>query len=369
MRRPSMSLFKRSSQEAECSDRYADEKRRRGPWTPEEDQDLLSVVGELRASDSVDWSKATISTRTSKQCHHRYRLRFDPTVKRGPWTAEEDELLLKLHDAHGRVWVKISTFIEGRPEWSCKSRFHSLRRLRMKEWSVEEDDLIRSFIASGRTSAELRERHMPERTIHAVQKRWDLIYIRDLGKQIRSDIQNERSGRDETSPTKSALGKRRSVEQPKSNSSDFSVSNSISTNFDRASTASTAPTTPLSPSTTSTATVRAPFGEPLDLKHASWASGKSSPSKHASKRRSIESAVFQDELFVVAEEEDQHDEFAILGPSNEFTELFGELTAVPTKTAVATNSDAADSPTRAPRLKKHASSMTMMLQVLNEECL
>ena len=366
-----LNIFKRSSQEADCSDRYADDKRRRGPWTPEEDDALLALVGELRPSDEIDWFACKIPTRTTKQCQHRYRLRHDPSVKRGPWTPQEDELLLQLHKEHGRVWVRISGYIEGRPEWSCKSRFHSLRRLRMKEWSEEEDELIRRWIADGSDAEALREAMMPERTVHAVQKRWDLVYIRDLGKQIKTDIRNQinhqQSGGSPSTTTTTTTGvddvsppSRRAPSPPPARTWGFSRGSSHSE-------ATTTPSTPGSTHTTDSVTVVSRgkgndmFSPPIDLKHASWASAKSSPSRRASKRRSVESIVRPDELFVVAEELDnQEDEYAILGPS---ADLFSELSQPPTRRADS------GSPNRAPRLKKHASSMTMMLQVLNEECL
>jgi len=66
--------------------------------------------------------------RTAKQCRERWYLCVDPTIRRDPWTQEEDELLVSLHKEFGNGWALISQQLPGRTENSVKSRYKSLER-------------------------------------------------------------------------------------------------------------------------------------------------------------------------------------------------------------------------------------------------
>ena len=46
--------------------------------------------------------------RTAKQCRERYVNNLDPDRKKGAWTEEEDEIIMKLQAELGTQWSKIS---------------------------------------------------------------------------------------------------------------------------------------------------------------------------------------------------------------------------------------------------------------------
>jgi len=54
---------------------------------------------------------------------------LSPEVVNGPWTKQEDELLLKLHTEHGPKWSKISKFFKGRSDCNVKNRWSRYLRL------------------------------------------------------------------------------------------------------------------------------------------------------------------------------------------------------------------------------------------------
>jgi hypothetical protein len=71
---------------------------RKGPWTSGEDEVLYQcVVAADLSTGPIDW--AMISTRvpgrTAKQCRERWQNHLDPTLRAGPFTAEEDRILEK----------------------------------------------------------------------------------------------------------------------------------------------------------------------------------------------------------------------------------------------------------------------------------
>ena len=56
---------------------------------------------------------------------------LNPSLKKGKWTDEEDDLIFKLYLQHGSSWSKIGKLVPDRTENSIKNRFYStLRRIK-----------------------------------------------------------------------------------------------------------------------------------------------------------------------------------------------------------------------------------------------
>ena len=66
--------------------------------------------------------------RTASRCRERYINYLDPMVRRGPFTAEEDEIILREHRLVGTSWVAIARKLPGRSENAVKNRFTALMR-------------------------------------------------------------------------------------------------------------------------------------------------------------------------------------------------------------------------------------------------
>jgi len=101
----------------------------KGPWTIEEDKQLLNWI---KINGPCKWSKCSIiiQGRSGKQCRERWFNTLNPNVKKGNWCQEEDYQIFLLFERFGSKWSKISSFFEGRTENSIKNRFYStLRRI------------------------------------------------------------------------------------------------------------------------------------------------------------------------------------------------------------------------------------------------
>jgi len=158
----------------------------KGAWSPEEDEVMKKAVEEF----GTDWKAVSsmVKGRTPKQCRDRYKLKLDPSINHGPWTPEEDKTLVKLQSQLGRQWTNIAKMMPGRTENAVKSRFSSLERSRDREWSAEEDLMLRQCRDSGYSFLVISEKFLGKRSEHAVRKRWEKLYMRDLADKIRKEL-------------------------------------------------------------------------------------------------------------------------------------------------------------------------------------
>ena len=98
------------------------------PWSAEEDAQLLRLVRECQPGTKMRWTVIArgmhARTRTSKQCCERYTNQVDPSVKKGPWSAEEVAALQAAHAELGNKWSAIALRIPGRPANAVKNKYH-----------------------------------------------------------------------------------------------------------------------------------------------------------------------------------------------------------------------------------------------------
>lgn len=95
----------------------------KGGWTPEED-DLLREAVKLH--NGKNWKKIaeTVPGRTAIQCLHRWQKVLNPNLVKGPWTKEEDEMVIKLVKMYGpENWSLIAQHLPGRIGKQCRERW------------------------------------------------------------------------------------------------------------------------------------------------------------------------------------------------------------------------------------------------------
>lgn len=113
-------------------------------WRPEEDTQLRHQV----ADKGSRWSEIAecIENRNASQCRDRWIHHLAPGLKKGGWTAEEDERIKALHAKYGNSWSKIASGIQGRSDNSIKNRWNSwLRAQKAQQESVSSQDEIASI--------------------------------------------------------------------------------------------------------------------------------------------------------------------------------------------------------------------------------
>jgi hypothetical protein len=120
----------------------------KGKWEAEEDRILIAAVEKWRTehpprspvsgdsdddeeqSEGIPWGVIAAMLprrRTGIQCQARWSEALDPTIRKGKWTAEEDEMLFKGVEEFGQCWIKVSSRVKGRTQRQIRTRWMQIR--------------------------------------------------------------------------------------------------------------------------------------------------------------------------------------------------------------------------------------------------
>ncbi|URE31327.1 Poly(A) polymerase predicted RNA binding domain [Musa troglodytarum] len=121
---------------------------RKGPWTVEEDLLLMNYIGSHGEGKWNSLARCAGLRRTGKSCRLRWLNYLRPDVRRGNITPEEQLLILELHSRWGNRWSKIAQRLPGRTDneiknyWRTRVQKHA-RHLRCDVNSKQFKDVMR----------------------------------------------------------------------------------------------------------------------------------------------------------------------------------------------------------------------------------
>uniref|UniRef100_K9LVZ8 R2R3 MYB n=1 Tax=Iris fulva TaxID=92176 RepID=K9LVZ8_9ASPA len=104
---------------------------KKGPWTPEED---LVLVTYIRKFGHCNWRalpKQAGLLRCGKSCRLRWTNYLRPDIKRGNFTREEEEMIISLHEMLGNRWSAIAAELPGRTDNEIKNVWHTHLKKRL----------------------------------------------------------------------------------------------------------------------------------------------------------------------------------------------------------------------------------------------
>lgn len=93
---------------------------KRGPWSQQEDDLLLTLVDQYGASNWVRIS-STIQTRSPKQCRERFHQNLKPNLNHDPISPEEGVLIEQMVQEMGKRWAEIARRLRGRSDNAVKN--------------------------------------------------------------------------------------------------------------------------------------------------------------------------------------------------------------------------------------------------------
>lgn len=115
------------------------EELRRGPWTVEEDNLLIHYIASHGEGRWNSLAKFAGLKRTGKSCRLRWLNYLKPDVKRGNLTPHEQLLILELHSEWGNRWSKIAQQLPGRTDNEIKNFWRTRVQKQARQLKVDSN--------------------------------------------------------------------------------------------------------------------------------------------------------------------------------------------------------------------------------------
>ncbi|KAJ6811443.1 myb-related protein Zm1-like [Iris pallida] len=103
----------------------------KGSWTPEEDMRLVAYIRKYGHANWRALPKQAGLLRCGKSCRLRWINYLQPDIKRGNFTREEEEHIIKLHGLLGNKWSKIASLLPGRTDNEIKNVWNTHLKKRL----------------------------------------------------------------------------------------------------------------------------------------------------------------------------------------------------------------------------------------------
>nr|XP_043606842.1 myb-related protein 306-like [Erigeron canadensis] len=114
---------------------------KKGPWTPEEDIILVSYIQEHGPGN---WRSVPTNTgllRCSKSCRLRWTNYLRPGIKRGSFTDQEEKMIIHLQALLGNRWAAIASYLPQRTDNDIKNYWntHLKKKLNKAQGNTNSD--------------------------------------------------------------------------------------------------------------------------------------------------------------------------------------------------------------------------------------
>ncbi|CAF2121618.1 BnaA03g11630D [Brassica napus] len=116
---------------------------KKGPWTAAEDEILAAYVRENGEGNWNALQKHTCLARCGKSCRLRWANHLRPNLKKGSFTGDEERLIIQLHAQLGNKWARMAAQLPGRTDNEIKNYWNTrLKRLQRQGLPLYPPDVI-----------------------------------------------------------------------------------------------------------------------------------------------------------------------------------------------------------------------------------
>ncbi|XP_061346726.1 transcription factor MYB14-like [Gastrolobium bilobum] len=109
---------------------------KKGTWTPEEDRKLMAYITRYGCWNWRQLPRFAGLARCGKSCRLRWMNYLRPNIKRGNYTREEEDTIIRLHEKLGNRWSIIASHLPGRTDNEIKNHWHTNLKKRFRKNEV-----------------------------------------------------------------------------------------------------------------------------------------------------------------------------------------------------------------------------------------
>ncbi|KAL5095916.1 hypothetical protein RYX36_000243 [Vicia faba] len=109
---------------------------KKGPWTPEEDIILVTYIQEHGPGNWRAVPTKTGLSRCSKSCRLRWTNYLRPGIKRGDFTEQEEKMIIHLQDLLGNRWAAIASYLPQRTDNDIKNYWNTHLKKKLKKLEI-----------------------------------------------------------------------------------------------------------------------------------------------------------------------------------------------------------------------------------------
>ncbi|XP_021770182.1 transcription factor MYB14-like [Chenopodium quinoa] len=131
---------------------------KKGPWTPEEDQLLVNYIHLHGHSNWRALPKHAGLLRCGKSCRLRWTNYLRPDIKRGNFTQEEEDTIINLHQMLGNRWSAIAAKLPGRTDNEIKNVWHTHLKKRLPKPEIDSATATATATTIDTTSGPTKKR-------------------------------------------------------------------------------------------------------------------------------------------------------------------------------------------------------------------